>query len=45
MQTFEKFVGLPEDLIIRLEAIATASGTVTDVITTHVSATYIIIWE
>jgi hypothetical protein len=45
MQTFEKFVGLPEDLIIRLDAIVAASGVVENVITTHVSATYIIIWK
>jgi hypothetical protein len=45
MQHFEKFVGLPEDLIIRLNAIVAASGVVQNVVTTHVSATYIIIWK
>lgn len=45
MQTFEKFVGLPEDLVIRLNAIKAASGTIENVITTHVSAVYIIIWK
>jgi hypothetical protein len=43
-QKFEKFVGLPEDLIIRLTAIKTGGGTISNVITTHVAATYLIIW-
>lgn len=45
MQTFEKFIGLPEDLISRLDEIVAASGTIENVITTHVAATYIIIWK
>ena len=44
MQHFEKFVGLPEDLMIRMEAIKTGGGTIVHVITSHVAATYIIIW-
>jgi hypothetical protein len=44
VQTFEKFLGLPEDLIIRLDAIKTAGGTIQHVITSHVAATYVIIW-
>jgi hypothetical protein len=44
MQTFEKFVGLPEDLVIRLNALKAASKTISQVITTHVSAVYIIIY-
>lgn len=43
-QKFEKFLGLPEDLIVRLNAIKTAGGVVNNVITSHVAATYIIIW-
>lgn len=45
MQTFEKFIGLPEDLIIRLDEIKTAGGTISSVVVSHVAATYIIIWE
>jgi hypothetical protein len=44
MQTFEKFVGLPEDLIIRLNAIKAGGGTINQVVTSHVAATYLIIW-
>lgn len=44
-QTFEKFVGLPEDLIIRLDAIKALGGTIEHVETTHVAATYLIIWS
>jgi hypothetical protein len=45
MQNFEKFVGLPEDLIAKLEEIKDDSGTIVSVIVSHVAATYIIIWE
>ena len=44
-QTFEKFLGLPEDLIVRLNAIKTGGGTIVQVVTTDVAATYIIIWQ
>jgi hypothetical protein len=44
MQTFEKFVGLPEDLVVRLNALKAGGKTISQVITTHVSAVYIIIW-
>lgn len=43
-QYFEKFVGLPEDLVIRLDALKTSGKTISQVITTHVSAVYIIIY-
>lgn len=44
MQTFERFVGLPADLVIRLNALKAASKTIVNVIVTHVSAEYIIIY-
>ena len=44
MQTFEKFVGLPTDLVTRLNALKAASKTIVTVIVTHVSAEYIIIY-
>lgn len=44
-QHFEKFVGLPEDLIVRLTAIKTAGGTINQIVTSHVAATYVIIWS
>lgn len=44
MQTFEKFVGLPEDLVARLNALKALSKTIVHVIPCHVSATYIIIY-
>jgi hypothetical protein len=43
-QKFEKFVGLPEDLIVRLNAIKLGGGSISNVVTTHVAATYLIIW-
>lgn len=43
-QKFESFIGLPSDLIIRLNAIKTGGGTISNVITSHVAAVYIIIW-
>lgn len=45
MQTFEKFVGLPEDLIIRLNALRTLGKTIEQVFSSHVSATYVIIYK
>ena len=44
VQVFEKFVGLPEDLVTRLNALKTGGKTISQVITTHVSAVYIIIY-
>jgi hypothetical protein len=44
VQHFEKFMGLPEDLITRLNAIKVGGGTISNIITSHVAATYIIIW-
>jgi len=44
MQNFERFVGLPTDLVARLNALKTAGKTIVDVVVTHVSAEYIIIW-
>jgi len=44
MQSFERFVGLPADLVIRLNALKTAGKTIVDVIVTHVSAEYIIVY-
>lgn len=43
VQSFEKFVGLPEDLLIRLAALKAGGAEIVQVITTHVAATYIII--
>ena len=45
VQHFEKFLGLPEDLVARLNAIKTAGGKVTLLVTTDVAATYLIVWE
>ena len=45
VQVFEKFVGLPEDLVARLNALKAGGITISQVITTtHVSAVYIIIY-
>ena len=44
MQTFEKFVGLPEDLVARLNALKALSKTIVQVVSSHVSAVYIIIY-
>lgn len=43
-QKFETFIGLPSDLVTRLNAIKAGGGSVSTVITSHVAAVYIIIW-
>lgn len=44
-QTFEVFQGLPLDLKNRLDVIKGLGGNVVQVVTTSVSANYLIIWE
>lgn len=43
VQTFEIFLGLPQDLVIRLNALKAGGATIEQVVTTDVAATYLII--
>lgn len=43
VQTFERFIGLPEDLVARLVVLKAGGATIQEVVVTHVSAVYIII--
>ena len=43
VQTFEVFKGLPEDLVIRLNALKAGGAEIVQVVTTDVAATYLII--
>jgi hypothetical protein len=44
MQQFQVFQGLPEDLVLRLIALRTATATLISVVPSHVSAKYIIFY-